>query len=152
MRGDDHALAALRTPDVLAEAVFHISDARRDHNLNIATCGYMFNMDDDLDDDRLDRPPRRGGYLILSVVSLLMLALTWQVSKRLGWDRDRSLWVGFGGFLAVMTTLRPWWFWENWRARWLRGLIGDPMTMMVYFAVAAVMVWVGLNTNWTFGR
>jgi hypothetical protein len=57
-----------------------------------------------------------------------------------------------GGLLAVMTLTRPWWFWENWRARWLRDLIGDEGTAFVYLALAAVMVWVGLYTDWTFGR
>jgi hypothetical protein len=51
-----------------------------------------------------------------------------------------------------MTLLRPWWFWENYRARWLRNLIGDEATMLVYLGIAAIMVWVGLNTDWTFGR
>lgn len=69
-----------------------------------------------------------------------------------GWPRDRTLWVGFGLFLAGMTVVRPWWFWENYKARWLRGLIGDAPTAGFYLAVAAVMLWVGLFTDWTFGR
>lgn len=51
-----------------------------------------------------------------------------------------------------MTLTRPWWFWENWKARWLRDLIGDGGTALVYLTLAAVMVWVGLFTDWTFGR
>jgi len=62
------------------------------------------------------------------------------------------MWVGFGGFLAVMTILRPFWFWKNYRARWLRNLIGDEATAAVYLVFAAMMVWIGLNTNWGFGR
>lgn len=34
----------------------------------------------------------------------------------------------------------------------MRGAIGDEATAAVYLALAAVMVWVGLYTNWTFGR
>jgi hypothetical protein len=51
-----------------------------------------------------------------------------------------------------MTLTRPWWFWENWKARWLRGLIGDGATAVVYLALAAAMVLVGLSTDWHFGR
>jgi hypothetical protein len=51
-----------------------------------------------------------------------------------------------------MTLTRPWWFWESHKARWLRGLIGDEPTAGFYLAVAALMVWVGLFTEWTFGR
>jgi hypothetical protein len=50
-----------------------------------------------------------------------------------------------------MTLARPWWFWENYRARWLRGLIGDEPTAGLYLVIAAAMIWVGLFTEWTFG-
>ncbi len=103
-----------------------------------------------------DQPaPARGGWrgaLILLGVSGAVVVGLLVAAPAAGWPRDRTLWVGVGGFLAVMTVTRPWWFWENWRARWLRGLIGDEGTAFVYLAVAAVMVWVGLYTDWTFGR
>jgi hypothetical protein len=51
-----------------------------------------------------------------------------------------------------MTISRPWWFWENYKARWLRDAIGDGPTAVLYLALSAVMVWVGLYTDWTFGR
>jgi hypothetical protein len=69
-----------------------------------------------------------------------------------GWSRDRALWVGFGAFLAIMTAIQPWWFWEHYKARWLRELIGDEATAMVYLLLAGVMLWVGLFTDWSFGR
>lgn len=93
----------------------------------------------------------RGG-LILFAVSLLSLGALWAAAGMLGWQRDRVLWVGFGGFLAIMTLARPWWFWDNYKARWLRDLIGDEPTAGIYLALAAVMIWVGLFTEWTFGR
>jgi hypothetical protein len=92
------------------------------------------------------------GALILLGVSVAVIGSLVVAAPAAGWARDRALWVGVGGFLAVMTLTRPWWFWENWRARWLRNLIGEEGTAFVYLAVAAVMVWVGLFTNWTFGR
>jgi hypothetical protein len=98
-----------------------------------------------------DRSELRGR-LILFAVSLLSLATLWVAAAELGWRRDRALWVGLGFFLAGMTLVRPWWFWENYKARGLRGLIGDGPTAGIYLAVAAVMIWVGLFTNWTFGR
>ena len=102
-----------------------------------------------------DRPaPARSGVrgvLILLGVSWAVVGSLVVAAPAAGWARDRALWVGVGGFLAVMTLTRPWWFWENWKARWLRNLIGDEGTAFVYLAVAAVMVWVGLYTDWTFG-
>jgi hypothetical protein len=76
-------------------------------------------------------PPERTpwhGRLILLLVSLSLLVVLWGLALPLGWSRDRALWVGLGGFLAVMTLTRPWCFWEDYRARWLRRLIGDEPT------------------------
>lgn len=87
-----------------------------------------------------------------TAVSALLLVALLALAAEAGWSRDRALWVGLGTFLALMTLTRPWWFWENWKARWLRGLIGDEATAVVYLALAAAMVWVGLHTGWTFGR
>ena len=56
-----------------------------------------------------------------------------------------------GLFLAVMALIRPWWFWENRKARWLRRLVGDEPTAGIYLALAAAMVWLGLFAEWTFG-
>lgn len=98
-----------------------------------------------------ERDGWRGG-LILVLASLASVALLWVAATVLGWRRDRALWVGFGAFLAVLTLARPWWFWDNYRARWLRRLIGDEPTAGVYLMVAAALIWVGLFTEWTFGR
>jgi hypothetical protein len=100
---------------------------------------------------RPERSRWRGG-LILTGISLLALAGLWLGAGAFGWGRDRALWVGLGGFLALATVARPWWFWENYKARWLRGLIGDEGTAFVYLLVAGVMVWVGMFTDWRFGR
>ena len=83
------------------------------------------------------------GLAILSLVFVALAADEWS---------GRPLWVGLGFFLAGMTLVRPWWFWENYKARGPRGLLGDGPTAGIYLAVAAVMIWVGLFTDWTFGR
>jgi hypothetical protein len=106
---------------------------------------------DPADRPATDRSALRGGAILLAV-SLLCLGSLWFAAAELGWPRDRALWVGIGLFLAVMTLTRPWWFWESYKARWLRGLIGDETTAGIYLALAAAMVWVGLFTEWTFGR
>ncbi|HEX3274908.1 MAG TPA: hypothetical protein VHR43_08645 [Gemmatimonadales bacterium] len=93
-----------------------------------------------------------AGALILLLVAGLSVGLLYGFSSTFGWPRDRTLWVGLGGALGLLTLLRPWWFWDNYRARWLRNLIGDEPTAGLYLAVAAAMIWVGLFTQWTFGR
>jgi len=94
--------------------------------------------------------PRGGcwGHLVgLAFCLLVVLAF-----HAFGWPRDRALWLGLGTALGMLTLTRPWWFWEDYRARWLRGLIGDAGTALVYLALAAMMMWIGLETNWRFGR
>jgi hypothetical protein len=100
-------------------------------------------------------PPARSGLrgnLILFAVSLALLGGLLVLAAEVGWSRDRVLWVGVGNYLALMTLTRPWWFWDNYRARWLRNSIGDGPTALLYLGIAGVMVWVGLYTSWTFGR
>lgn len=100
------------------------------------------------------RPPTAGwrGGLILVAVSLGTLGGLWALAGGFGWNRDRTLWIGMGALLSLMTIARPWWFWENYRARWLRDAIGDGPTILIYLAMSALLVWVGLYTTWTLGR
>jgi hypothetical protein len=102
-----------------------------------------------------DRPPARGhwrGNLILFGIWVLLIGGLLLLAHELGWNRDRVLWIGLGNSLALMTLIRPWWFWENYKARWLRSAIGDGPTAFLYLAVSGVMVWMGLYTDWTIGR
>ncbi|MDX6355204.1 MAG: hypothetical protein QOF98_2107 [Streptomyces sp.] len=100
-------------------------------------------------------PAKRGGYaggLVLLLVCGSVLGGLLAGAAEFGWARDRALWLGFGALLAALTLARPWWFWESYKARWLRGLIGDEPTAAFYLAMAAAMMWVGWFTTWTFGR
>lgn len=65
--------------------------------------------------------------------------------------RDQVFWGGFGIVLALLTMARPWWFWENPKARWLRRLIGDEATALVYFTVALGCLYAAM-AGWRFGR
>jgi hypothetical protein len=103
------------------------------------------------DDGAATRSPWRGNLILLGI-SVLLLGGLLLVAEELGWSRDRVLWIGMGNYLAFMTLIRPWWFWDNYRARWLRTAIGDGPTAFLYLAIAGVMVWLGVYTDWTFGR
>jgi hypothetical protein len=93
-----------------------------------------------------------AGHLILFGVSLLSVAFLPGVAAAGFWEENRTLWVGLGLFLVLLTVTRPWWFWENYKARLLRDLVGAEATTLFYLLVSAAMVWVGLFTNWKFGR
>ena len=100
-------------------------------------------------------PDERAGWrgsLTLLALSLGVSALLWGAARARGWNVDRVFWTGTGAFLAILTLMRPWWFWDNHRARWLRRAIGDEPTALFYLAVSAACLWVGLFTDWTFGR
>jgi hypothetical protein len=85
-------------------------------------------------------------------ITLLWILTIAVIANANNWGRDRALWLGLGSFVAVMTVVKPKWYWNNYRARWLRDSIGDTATTAFYLLVAAMMIWAGLFTNWTFGR
>ena len=100
-------------------------------------------------------PSDRNGWregLFGLCLTLVWIGLLWILADANGWNRDRTLWLGLGSFVATMTVIRPRWYWNNYRARWLRDSIGDTATSAFYLLVAALMMWVGFFTNWTFGR
>ncbi|HET9983604.1 MAG TPA: hypothetical protein VFQ38_08450 [Longimicrobiales bacterium] len=66
--------------------------------------------------------------------------------------RDRVLYTGLGAGLILATLLRPAWFWEHPKARWLRNLVGDEATALFYLAVGGACVWIGVFTQLPFGR
>jgi hypothetical protein len=92
------------------------------------------------------------GRLILFTVSMLALATLFAVAAEGRWARDRVFWVGMGVFLAVLTLAKPWWFWDNYRARWLRNLVGDEVTTVLYLTLAVMLMAVGVLTEMPFGR
>ena len=106
---------------------------------------------------RVEGEPERAegagwrGNVLLFVISIASVGGLLLAAGAAGWNRDRALWVGVGTFLGMMTIIRPWWFWENYKARWLRKVIGDGATMVIYLAIAGIMIWVGLSTDWPFG-
>jgi hypothetical protein len=97
-------------------------------------------------------PGSWSGNLIILAVALLTVGALIASAAVFAWPRDRTLWIGLGTLLALMTLSRPWWFWENWKARMLRNLIGDAATAAVYLAIAFLMIWIGLATDGEFGR
>jgi hypothetical protein len=99
-------------------------------------------------------PPReRGARRWTAVVGpLALVAILFAVAATGRWPRDRVLWAGCGIVLAGLTLVRPWWFWEHSKARWLRGLVGDEAAAVFYLLVAAACLYAGLVGGWTFGR
>jgi hypothetical protein len=63
-------------------------------------------------------------------------------------DVDVNVLCIFGVAFAILTALRPWWFWEHSKAYILRGMIGDRATSVVYFVVASVFVILGARRAW----
>ena len=101
-----------------------------------------------------ESPPKRRGWrgpVTLLCVTMAVGGTLWVVAREEGWSPDRVIWAGGGALIAVLTLLRPWWFWENYRARWLRDTIGDEPTALLYLAVSAACLWVGFFTDGTFG-
>ncbi len=86
---------------------------------------------------------------LVALASIVALVL---FSRASGFPFDRVAWTGLGALLIGATLLRPAWFWEHPKARWLRGLAGDSATIVLYLVVGALLVLTGLFTNIPFGR
>jgi hypothetical protein len=57
---------------------------------------------------------------------------------------ERTVLVGFALGLAWVTARKPWWFWDHWKAHFLRRLIGDTATTVAYLAIAILLLYLGL--------
>jgi hypothetical protein len=73
-----------------------------------------------------------AGPIALVIASIL-------VAHALRLDEDVVLGFGMSAVLGTLTIMRPWWFWQDRRARWARKLIGDRATIGFYLLVAAVV-------------
>jgi hypothetical protein len=104
------------------------------------------------DSDNEEAPRYRWyGSLLLMVSALASIAAVYAIGLPTV-NLNRAVWTGFGLFLLAMTVTRPWWFWEHYKARMLRRLIGDGPVIVSYLGLAAAMIWIGLFTDWTFGK
>jgi hypothetical protein len=76
-----------------------------------------------------------------SVVALL--AGSEYLAKLLPADRDAVLTVALGLLLAILTLAKPWWFWQDLRVQFLRTIIGDVPTTIVYLGLATALIGFG---------
>jgi hypothetical protein len=53
----------------------------------------------------------------------------------------------FGLEIAFCALYRPFWFWNDPQMHDLRFLVGDRLTLTLYFALAATLIWLGLFTD-----
>ena len=72
----------------------------------------------------------------------VVLFVGWQLRVTIGVPFWSTFLASFAGIVGWGTWRRPWWFWEDWRAKWLRGLIGDRWARLVY-AGAAILLAIG---------
>ncbi len=96
-----------------------------------------------LDDHR--GPTLRRGLLIATALFLVFAALARALAVYAGISEDRTLVAGFGLALGWCTLRKPWWFWDHWKAGFVRGLIGDQATTIVYLVFAALLLYAALS-------
>ena len=96
-----------------------------------------------LDDHR--GPTLRRGLLIATALFLVFAALARALAVYAGISEDRTLVAAFGLALGWCTLRKPWWFWDHWKAGFVRGLIGDQATTIVYLVFAALLLYAALS-------
>ena len=73
--------------------------------------------------------------VVIGPIALVIASV--MVAHALRLDEDVVLGFSMTVALSTLTIVRPWWFWQDRRARWARKLIGDRATIGVYLLVAA---------------
>jgi hypothetical protein len=99
--------------------------------------------------DSTERYQRGRGYILgvyLGMI-LVLLAGSWGLARVLDLQFDRVFLV-VGGFLTLGGTwLRPWWFWEHPKARFVRRILGDSGAAVAYTIIGMGMVYLGFFTT-----
>ena len=95
----------------------------------------------------MDEPYRLRHFVnyLAAVMGLAALALA--ISLAFSLPFARVFFTSFGGGAALCAWLLPHWFWNVPKMQDLRLLLGDWLTRAIYFALAAVLIWLGLFTN-----
>jgi hypothetical protein len=91
---------------------------------------------------------RSWGQIVAVYIGLILglSAGSWALSRVLHIQFDRVFLV-VGGFLTLGGTwVRPWWFWEHPKARFLRRIIGDAGATLAYTIIGMGMVYLGFFT------
>jgi hypothetical protein len=96
----------------------------------------------DIRTDRFGLSSREVWALALAYVvgPIAMVSLSVLLARVLHLDEDVVFFCFLGLVFGSLTLLRPWWFWDHPKAGFLRGIIGDRATIVVYslFAIAFV--------------
>ena len=99
--------------------------------------------------DSTERYRRGKGYILGVYLGMIVVLLvgSWGLARVLDLQFDRVFLV-VGGFLTLGGTwLRPWWFWEHPKALFLRRILGDSGTALVYTIIGMGMVYLGFFTT-----
>jgi hypothetical protein len=94
----------------------------------------------ELESDRRG-PTLRKGLLIGSAIVLAYFAAAVALEAYSGIDMDRTFLAGIGLAIAWCTLRKPWWFWGHWKAHFLRSIVGDVATTVIYLAIAALALY-----------
>ena len=97
----------------------------------------------ELESDRRG-PTLRNGLFVGGAVVLLFFACAKVLETYAGIRSERTFLAGFGIGLTWCTLRKPWWFWGHWKAHFLRTIIGDAATTVVYMALAGLALYMAL--------
>src|SRR6185437_7716898 len=89
-------------------------------------------------------PALRRGLFVASAGFLVFFAVAKAAQAYAAIPVERTFLVAMGTVLAWCTIQKPWWFWGHWKAHFLRSLIGDGATTVVYLLLAGCFFYLGL--------
>jgi hypothetical protein len=98
----------------------------------------------------MDTPYTLRHFGVYFVAVTVPVALSYLASQILPVPFARSFFTCMGGCLVAYASLRPHWFWGLARTQEIRLLLGDRLTRLLFLAVGAVLLWLGLFTDLQF--
>lgn len=86
------------------------------------------------------------------VVGAAAIYGAFQLQEWSGFPMSRSVVAMLGAGIVAVTLARPFWFWEQPKARFMRDLVGDRVTFVVYIATGVIIFGLALFGVGDWGR
>lgn len=87
-----------------------------------------------------------GAVGVVAIVGSLIVGE--QLELRFGIYHERLGYVALAVGVATATLVRPRWFWDHAKARYVRDLIGDHATIVLYLLIAGGLGWLAVGRSW----
>ncbi|HTK55651.1 MAG TPA: hypothetical protein VL295_02425, partial [Gemmatimonadales bacterium] len=102
-----------------------------------------------LEERTWDLPFQAMGWVAVAVLVIGLLSEGGDLMERhWGIYHERIFYAALAIAIITATLIRPWWFWEHAKARFVRDIIGDHSTIVLYLLIAGGFGWWAVFRPW----